>query len=137
MTISVQERIINLLATLYNGAESCIWANSKNPDLFPLISEVRQGCAPALNLFNCTINYLMSQIRQRIHGVQLGNYQLFDLEYADDTMLFCEMITNLESALNIYHEEAAKLSLRVNWSKNQVDACQEQPLSLYMFIMCQ
>ena len=25
--------------------------------------------------------------------MQLGNYQLSDLEYADDTMLFCELIT--------------------------------------------
>ena len=67
-----------------------------------------------------TIEYLMLWVSQRISTVQLSNYQLSDLEYVDDTILFCEAITYLESAYNIYHKKVAKLGLRVNWSKNKL-----------------
>ena len=113
----VPGRIINLLAKLYDGAESCIWANDKDSYWFPIVAGVRQGCTAVPDLFNCAINYLMLQVSQRTPGVLHSNYQLLYLEYVDDIKLFCESITNLESALNIYQEEATKLGLRVNWSK--------------------
>ena len=75
--------------------------------------EWRQGCVDAPGFFNCAINYVMLWVSQLIPGVQLSNCELLDLQYADDTMLFCESITNMESPLNIYCEEAAKLGLRV------------------------
>ena len=120
MTMGVPGRIINPLTKLYNGAESCIQVNSKDSGWFPISNGVNQGCVPAPELFNCTINYLMSQVSQRIPGMQLSNYQLSDLEHADHTMLFCESIINLESPLNIYCEEAVKLGLKVNWSKTKL-----------------
>ena len=57
----------------------------------------------------------MSQDSQRIPGVQLSNYQLLDLEHANGTILFCESITDLESAPSIYCKEAAKQGHRIKW----------------------
>ena len=62
----------------------------------------------------------MVWISQKILEVQLGNYQLLNLEFADERIEYCESITNLESTLNIYCKEAAKLDLRVNWSKTKL-----------------
>ena len=51
--------------------------------------------------------------------MQLGEYQLPDLEYADDTTLYARSVTDMSSALQIYGEEAAQLGLRVNSSKSK------------------
>ena len=116
MTVGVLERIISLLAKLYDGAESCVWANSKDSDWLLVISGVRQGCVSVFDLFN-----IMLQVSQRIQEMQLNNYQLLDLEYTDDTTLFCESFTNWESALNIHGKEAVKMGLKSQLVQNQVD----------------
>ena len=112
LTTGVPERMDNLLARLYYGAESFVCIMGKDSDWFQVINGVKQGCVAVPNLFNCAINYIMLWVSQRILGVQLGNYQLSDLEDADDTTIFCESITNLESTLNIYHKET------LNWVSN-------------------
>ena len=56
----------------------------------------------------------------QIPGVQLGEYQLSDLEYVDDTTLFTESVTDMSSALQIYSKETAQLGISVNWSKTKL-----------------
>ena len=55
-----------------------------------------------------------------IPGMWLGEYQLTELEYANDTTLFAESVTDMSTTLKIYSEEAAQLRLRVNWSNTKL-----------------
>ena len=80
---------------------------------------VTQGCVAAPDLFNCATDFLMPSMFEKVQGVQLGNYHLTDLVYADHTILFAEFPANPESAPHIYNDETTKLGLRVNWVKTK------------------
>ena len=65
-------------------------------------------------LFNCVIDNLMLRVMSHIPSVHLGEYQLADMEYVDDTTLFNKSVKDMSSAHHIYSEEAAQLGLRGN-----------------------
>ena len=48
----------------------------------------------------------MLRVTSQIPSVWLGEYQLNDLQYADDTALFVESVTDMSSVLQIYSEKA-------------------------------
>ncbi len=52
--------------------------------------------------------------------MSFGDYTLTDLEYADDTTLFCNTLDELRNVLEIFNEEAKNLGLSVNWSKTEL-----------------
>ena len=52
---------------------------------FTIETGVKQGCVIAPDLFNCVIDHLMRRLLSRCSlGIQLGEYQITDLDYADD-----------------------------------------------------
>ena len=65
-------------------------------------------------------DYLMERVTSRVPGVSFGSFHLGDLEYADDTALFTAELAELNHALDVFHEEAAKLGLMVNWDKTEL-----------------
>lgn len=52
----------------------------------------------------------MTQVCDRIPGVHLNDYNLKDLEYADDTTIFASNLNDLANALKIYEEKASEES---------------------------
>ena len=81
---------------------------------------VKLGCVADPDLFNCVINYLMTNICQRITGVRLGNCHLTDLEYADDTTLFSDTVVDLIVNLSVFQEETSKHGPQVSWKKTKL-----------------
>ena len=61
----------------------------------------------------------MCRVCEHVPGVSLGNYQLTDLEYADNTIMLSTSNSLLKDALMVYNEEAEKLVLYVNWTKTK------------------
>jgi hypothetical protein len=119
-SISVPEKIIRLLKLLHSDSHSCVRVNGEDSTWFKTESGVRQGCTAAPELFNCLIDYLMKKVDEQMQGVQLGNYRLTDLEFADDTALFAPDMDSLCQAINIYVNEASKLGLQVNYTKTKI-----------------
>ena len=105
---------------LYDNAESCVRINRNESDMFPINAGVRQGCVAALDLFNCKIDNLMTAVCNRVTGIHLDDFLLTDLDYADDTVIFCNTLAQLKDALLIFDQEATRLSLKVNWSKTKL-----------------
>ena len=95
----------------------CVRLNGQDSPLFPVTTAVQQGCVATPELFNYVIHNLVLRVTSEIPSVLLGEYQLTDLDYADDTTLFAEVLTYMSTALKIYSEEAGQMGLRVNWSK--------------------
>lgn len=118
--LGLPPKLTTLLTLLYDGAESCVRVNGKESDWFPISAGVRQGCVAAPDLFNCIIDHLMTAVCDRLPGIQLGDYHLTDLDYADDTTLFCNSRGDMERALTIFGDEATRLGLRVNWQKTKL-----------------
>ena len=68
----------------------------------------------APDLFNCVIDYPMTQVYQRITGVRLGNYHLTDLDYDDDITLFSATVADLVSGLSIFQQDTSQFGLQVS-----------------------
>ena len=106
-------RIITLFSRLYDSAESNVVSSGRQSMWFPVMIEFRYSCVATSDLFNCTIDFLMSHVCKKVQDVQLGNYHLTFLLYTDNSIQFAESPANLESTLCIYNDKASKLGLRV------------------------
>ena len=74
---------------------------------------VKQGCVIASYLFNCVIDHLTRRLLSRCNlGIQLGEYQLTDLDYADDIAIFAPSACVLQEALTILQEEAKLVEIQ-------------------------
>lgn len=130
--LGVPRKITTLFQRMYNNAESCVRVNTKVSNWFSNNSGVRQGCVAAPDLFNCIIDHLMDRVCSRDPGIRLGSYPLTDLEYADDTALFCSTLGQLDESLRIYQGEANKLGLKVSWAKTKLKKIGGEAHPLYI-----
>ena len=62
----------------------------------------------------------MCGIENVLPGIQVGNYWIKDLEYADITVFFIPSTASLTSSLHRYSAMVTNFSLTVNWSKTKV-----------------
>ena len=88
----------------------------------------------APDLFNCVIDYLMTQVSEQVSGVQLGKRSLGDLEYADDAALLADYIEHLRRALRVFSDKAKKLGLVVNWGKTELMFVGDGPIPPPLYI---
>ena len=76
---------------------------------------VKQGCVIAPDLFNCVIDHLMRRLLSRCSlGIQLGEYQLTDLDYADDITIIVPSACVLQVAPMILQEEANLVGVQIS-----------------------
>ena len=81
--------IVNMLAKVYNGAESCVRLNGQDLPTFPFTTGVQQGCVATPELFKYVIDNLMLRVMMsQIPSAWLGEYRLADLEYMDNTIVY-------------------------------------------------
>ena len=99
---------------------TCVRINNTISDWFTISSGVRQSCVAAPDLFNCIIDYLMENVSAMVPGIQLGQYHLTDMEYADDASIFATNQNDISSALAIFDTEACKLGLGTSWAKTKI-----------------
>ena len=92
-------------------------------ELFPTISGVRQGCVAALHLFNTAVDFWLKETLDRCPdlGVSL-HQQVTDICYADDVVIFAELIDTISHALEVLSEKATPLGLSINWTKSKTVA---------------
>ena len=69
---------------------------------FTIETGVKQVCVIAPDLFNCAIDHVMRRLLRHCSiWIQLGEYQLTDLDYADDIAIFAPSACVLQEALLI------------------------------------
>ena len=74
---------------LYRDNRSAVRLASSLSEEFSIETGVKQGCVIAPDHFNCVIDHLMRRLLTRCNlGIQLGKYQLTDLDYADDNAIY-------------------------------------------------
>ena len=99
--------------------------NGTISEAFSISSGVRQGCVLAANLFNTATDRILNNTTQ---AMTLGvNYddsgQLITyLDYADDIVIFADLLDTLKDALFIFNEQSQKLGLHFNWSKTKLQS---------------
>ena len=82
-------------------------------------------CVLAANLFNTATDRILNITTQ---ALTLGvNYDdsgqlITDLDYADDIVIFVDLLDTLKDALFMFNEQSQKLGLHVNWSKTKLQS---------------
>ena len=97
--------------------------------------EARMFIAP--DLFNGVIDQLMRRLLSRCNlGIQLGEYQLTDLDYADDIAIFAPSACVLQEALTILQEEANLVGMQISWPKTKLMAITPKPTNHLPLKIC-
>ena len=76
---------------------------------------------------------LLSRCNLRI---QLGEYQLTDLDYADDIAIFAPSACVLQEALTILQEEANLVGMQISWPKTKLMAITPKPINHLPLEIC-
>ena len=115
-------KLCRLLELLYSDSESCVRVGNDLSEWFSISSGVRQGCVVAPDLFNCVIDHLMCQLKTAAGpslGIDLDNWRLTDMDYADDIALFSPSSEDLSFVLRILSKEASKVGMSISWTKTK------------------
>ena len=56
------------------------------------------------------------------YGASFGNIRIFDLDFADNAVIFVETLDILLGALKVLNEESGPLRLQVSWVKTKIQA---------------
>ena len=89
---------------------------------------MKQGCVIAPYLFNCVIDHVTRRLLSRCNlGIQLGEYQLTDLDYADDIAIFAPSACVLQETLTILQEEAKLVGMQISWPTTKLMAITPKP----------
>ena len=124
-TIGIPPKLVDIIKTLYSSTHSVVRVNGTISEAFSISSGVRQGCVLAANLFNTATDRILNNTTK---AMTLGvNYDdsgqlITDLDYADDIVIFADLLDTLKDALFIFNEQSQKLGLHVNWSKTKLQS---------------
>ena len=82
---------------------------------------VRQECVPASSLFNTCMDWVLGRVVNQSHsGASVDNTKITDLVFADDAVIFADLLKVLVMVLEALHEEAKPLGLQISWPKTKV-----------------
>ncbi len=116
-------KLIDLISALYSGTESVVRCGTTVSDPFPVPTGVRQGCVLAPTLFNTCMDWVLGRMADGSGcGTSFGEVRISDLDFADDAVIFAEIVEILIEALEKLSEESEPLGLRVSWVKTKVQA---------------
>ena len=89
----VSPKLINLISELYSGAEGAVRCGHTISDLFPIVTGVHLGCILAPTLFSACMDWILQKMSERSsYGASFGNVMISDLDFADDAVIFAEML---------------------------------------------
>ena len=106
--------------SLYKNTQACVRLDEEYTDWFNYTSGVRQGDNLSPTLFALYINDLAVQIKALNKGVQIDDYNLSILLYADDIALISPTERGLQDMLNTVDSWCKKWRLQINPNKSKV-----------------
>ena len=129
--IGIPPKLIRLLRAFYTNTQCCVKSDGGTSVPFSTSIGVRQGCVAAPSLFNTAMDYWMNvslgslpEVGADYHG------RITDLCYADDAVLFAEVLDVLATALHTLSRCAKPLGMTINWMKTKIQALGDNDANL-------
>ena len=133
----VPQELSVLVRQLYTDTCSAVRLASSLSEEFTIETGGKQGCVIAPDLSNCVIDHLMRRLLSRCSlGIQLGEYQLTDLDYADDNTIIAPSVCVLQEALMTLQEEANLVGMLISWPKTKLMAITLNPTNHLPLKIC-
>ena len=134
----VPQELSVLVRQLYADTRSAVRLASSLSEEFIIETGMKQGCVIAPDLFNCVIDHLiMRRLLSRCSlGIELGEYQLIDLDFPDDIAIIAPSTCVLQEALMILQEEANLVGMQISWPKTKLMAITPNPTNHLPLKIC-
>ena len=136
----VSENILQVISSLYDFPSFTVRGMHGMEAQGEVQSGIRQGCPLSPYLFIIVLSVIFHDVDQAMltQGVP-GNtwsagHSIFDLEYADDTLLMSLTTPQLQSILKIIETEASLYGMTLNNSKTELLSHPDHPASPLFFL---
>ena len=106
--------------SLYKNTSCCVSVCNNMTSWFETMQGVRQGDGLSPTLFALFVNDLLSELKNTGQGIDIGNYKLCCLAYADDIVLLSNTSEGLLTLLKKLESWCNKWRLSINTSKSQI-----------------
>ena len=120
----VPSKVINIIKTLYQNAESSVLHEGKlGQPIYPSTG-VRQGCPLSPQLFSITLDDIMAKVDAETRGITWSlTTKLGSLEYADDIALLAHTANDLQQKMDKLRLYAGNAGLQINIRKTKILRC--------------
>ncbi len=120
--LGINNIFYNIVKSMYNNIELQIKIGDKLTDAFQSNIGVRQGDNLSPTLFKIFINDLVDRIKdtENTHPVEIGEYIINALLYADDIVLLSTTKEGLQNTINVLKQYSDTWQLEVNLNKTKV-----------------
>ena len=131
----INGNILKVIYNLYDGDNSCVKMNGKLSDYFKCKIGVRQGENLSPLLFAIFLNDFEYSVKRKYSGLNLladdvniclsdddvvHFLKIYNLLYADDTVVLPESVGELQIALNVVYDYCSDWNLTLNAAKTQI-----------------
>ena len=137
LSCGISIKLVNLLKLLYKDSVAKVRVNGETSDNFEMKTGVMQGGIPSPILFNILFDFIIKKVidEAAVSGVKFSygsndffhggskNYNVFDilaLLYADDLVVICETIADLERFVRTFDNVTQQYGLTMNIKKTCV-----------------
>jgi hypothetical protein len=138
LSYGITTKLVNLLKMLYKDSIAKVKINGEMSDSFEMNTGVMQGGIPSPILFNILFDFIIRKVinEAAVSGVKFSygsndffhgrneKYNVFDiltLLYADDLVVMCETVTDLEKFIRSFEKMTQQYGLTMNIKKNLLD----------------
>lgn len=118
ISLGINGKILKAVQSLYEDVKCAVKVNEYLTPFIDVQQGVKQGCKLSPTLFSLYINDLAKEIKQMNLDVDIDDYQLSILMYADDVALIVPDVESLQRMLTKLHDWCSKWRLSVNSEKN-------------------
>jgi retron-type reverse transcriptase len=134
----ITDKLVNLLKMLYKHSIAKVKINGELSDSFEMNTGVMQGGIPSPILFNILFDFIIREVinEAAISGVKFSygsndffhgkneshdDFDILALLYADDLLVMCEKISDLEKFISCFEKVTQQYGLTMNIKKNLCD----------------
>ena len=116
----VHPKMIRLLRAYYEQTRARVRAYGELSEFLDIRTGVRQGCALSPTLFNFAIDWILNTTLRDARGVEISpDYNITDLDYADDIAVMASSRDELQTAVESIAETAERIGMKVNVGKTK------------------
>ena len=126
----VPDKILNVMKALYDENKCNIRVGQSTSKEFDIETGVKQGCILSPFLFIMVIDFILKGMEGKKYGIEVGEKNIFDLDFADDIALIDTSKEKLQRCTEELETRANQVGLRFNAKKCESMSTTDDPAEI-------